>query len=141
MYNIDTSSGPSFSLKNRLGRWFWGIVYLIFFRFSPKPLHGWRSMILRLFGAKVGVGTHVYPAVKVWAPWNLKLGNHCGIANDVVLYSQGKITIGDNAVISQGTHLCAGTHDYTKTGFPLITKPFYIGKQVWIAAEAFVHPG
>jgi putative colanic acid biosynthesis acetyltransferase WcaF len=141
MVNTDTTSGPSFSLSNRLGRVVWNIADVVFFRYSPKPLFKWRSFVLRLFGAKVGNGVHIYPKVKIWAPWNLILGDECGIANGVILYSQGKITVGARAVISQGAHLCAGTHDYTLQGFPLITMPITIGNNVWVAAEAFVHPG
>ncbi|MGA0556492.1 WcaF family extracellular polysaccharide biosynthesis acetyltransferase [Larkinella sp. VNQ87] len=141
MYNQDTHTGPSFSLANRIKRLVWGVAQFLFFRYSPKPFHQWRAFILRCFGAKIGRGVHVYPGVKIWAPWNLELADECGIANGVTLYSQGKITIGLRSVISQGTNLCAGTHDYTKAGFPLITKPIYIGDHVWIAAESFVHPG
>ncbi|RDC66100.1 WcaF family extracellular polysaccharide biosynthesis acetyltransferase [Adhaeribacter pallidiroseus] len=141
MHNSDTFTGPSFSLTNRIRRMVWEIVYMIFFRFSPKPLHGWRSFLLRLFGAKVGQGVHVYPKVKIWAPWNLVLEDQCGIANGAILYTQGEIAIGRRTVISQGAHLVTGTHDYTKPGFPLITKPIYIGDHVWIATEAFIHPG
>ncbi|WP_234736942.1 WcaF family extracellular polysaccharide biosynthesis acetyltransferase [Tellurirhabdus bombi] len=141
MHNQDTFTGPSFSLKNRIGRLIWGLVSIFLFRLSPKPLHAWRSFLLRCFGAKVGRGVHVYPGVKVWAPWNLVLDDECGIANGAILYSQGKITIGQRAVISQGAHICAGTHDYTQPGFPLITMPIQIGAHAWVAAEAFVHPG
>jgi len=141
MHNEDTFSGPSFSLKNRISRVIWNICYLIFFRFSPNPFHSWRIMILKIFGAKIGKDVHVYPKVKIWAPWNLVLGDECGIANNAILYSQDVIYIGKRSVISQGAHLVAGTHDYTKSGFPLITKPITIGDHVWIAAEAFVHPG
>ncbi|CAN5445639.1 colanic acid biosynthesis acetyltransferase WcaF [soil metagenome] len=141
MHNTNTYNGPSFSLKNRLSRVVWGVVYMVLFRYSPKPLHAWRSFLLRLFGAKVGKGVHVYPAVKIWAPWNLDLADECGVANGAVLYSQGKITIGKRVVISQGAHICAGTHDYRKSGFPLITMPIVIGDHVWIATEAFIHPG
>lgn len=124
-----------------MGRIVWNVAYIFLFRISPKPLHAWRSFILRSFGAKIGKGVHVYPAVKIWAPWNLEIGDQTGIANNVILYSQGKIIIGKRAVISQGAHLCAGTHDYTKRGFPLITMPIYIEDEAWIAAEAFLHPG
>lgn len=96
---------------------------------------------MRLFGAKVGKGVHVYPSVKIWAPWNLELGDECGIGGESILYSQGKITIGYRGVISQGVHLCTGSHDYTKYGHPLFTKPITIGAKAWVAAEAFVHPG
>ena len=44
-----------------------------FYRLSPRPLHGWRSMLLRLFGAKMGANCHFYPCSRVWAPWNLDL--------------------------------------------------------------------
>jgi putative colanic acid biosynthesis acetyltransferase WcaF len=139
--NQNTFTGPSFSLRNRLGRMIWGIVVSFLFRVSPRPFHKWRCFLLRLFGAKVGQGVHVYPLVKIWAPWNLVLGDQCGIANGAILYSQGKIVIGSRAVVSQGAHLCAGTHDYTKTGFPLIAKNISVGDHAWIAAEAFIHPG
>lgn len=141
MHNQNTHSGPSFSIANRIRRALWEFVAFFLFRCSPKIFHGWRSFLLRCFGAKVGSGVHVYPGVKIWAPWNLELANECGIANNVILYSQGKISIGEQAVISQGSHLCAGTHDYNQLGFPLITKPIHIGSHVWIAAESFIHPG
>jgi putative colanic acid biosynthesis acetyltransferase WcaF len=141
MHNSDTFSGPSFSLKNRIGRLVWGITSIIFFRYSPKPFFSWRSFLLRSFGAKTGNRIHIYPGVKIWAPWNLVLGDECGVANGAILYSQGKITIGKRAVISQGAHLVAGTHDFTKSGFPVVTKPISVGDNAWVAAEAFIHPG
>lgn len=141
MINTDTRVGPSFSIKNRLGRVVWHFAYTLFFQFSPKPFFGWRSFLLRLFGAKVGRGVHIYPKVKIWGPWNLVLGDQCGIANGVILYSQGKIIIGNKAAISQGAHICAGTHDYTREGFPLISMPINIGNEAWIATDAFIHPG
>ncbi|WP_266363593.1 DapH/DapD/GlmU-related protein [Tellurirhabdus rosea] len=141
MPNQNTHTGPSFSLKNRLARLVWGVVDVTLFRLSPRPLHAWRSFLLRCFGANVGRGVHVYPGVRIWAPWNLDLQDQCGIASGVTLYSQGRITVGRLAVISQGTYLCAGTHDYNQPGFPLITRPISVGAHAWIAAEAFVHPG
>jgi putative colanic acid biosynthesis acetyltransferase WcaF len=71
----------------------------------------------------------------------VEIGDEAGVADGAILYSQGKITLGRRAVVSQGAHLCAGTHDYEQEGFPLFTKPITVGDHVWIAAEAFVHPG
>src|SRR5690554_2369940 len=102
--NQDTFTGPSFSLANRMARMLWNFVYTLLFRFSSVPMHGWRSFLLKVFGAKVGSGVHVYPKVKIWAPWNLELGDECGVANGAILYSQGKITIGVRSTISQRTH-------------------------------------
>ncbi len=141
MENKDSYVGTTFSLQNRIGRVLWAVVAGLFFRFSPKPFHGWRSFLLRCFGAKIGKSVHVYPGAKIWAPWNLELADGAAVANGAILYTQGKITIGKRAVISQGAHLCAGTHDYNLPGFPLYTKPIIIGDHAWVAAEAFIHPG
>ncbi|BAV04293.1 colanic acid biosynthesis acetyltransferase WcaF [Filimonas lacunae] len=89
----------------------------------------------------MGKGVHVYPKVTIWAPWNLELDDECGIANGVELYSQGKIFLGKRAIISQGSNICTGSHDYTKKGHPLYTQPIHIGNMAWIAAEVFIHPG
>jgi putative colanic acid biosynthesis acetyltransferase WcaF len=139
--NSDTHTGPSFPLRDRLARGVWNFVQATAFRWSPRPLHGWRSFLLRLFGAKVGRGAHVYPGAKIWAPWNVEIGEETGVADGATLYSQGKITLGRRVVVSQGAHLCAGTHDYEKRGFPLVTAPITVGDEAWIAAEAFLHPG
>ena len=139
--NTNTHTGASFSLSNRAARVVWNLVQGTLFRWSPRPLHGLRSWLLRLFGAKVGLGAHVYPGARIWAPWNVEIGDETGVADGATLYSQGKITLGRRVVVSQGVHLCAGTHDYEKRGFPLVTKPIAVGDEVWIAAEAFVHPG
>ena len=138
---IDSYTGPSFSLKNRVGRVLWNITCTLLFRPSPAPLHSWRAFLLKCFGAKVGKGVHVYPGVKIWAPWNLSLGDECGIANGVTLYSQGEIRIGYRAIISQNSYICTGTHDYTVKEHPLITFPINIEDHAWVAASVFVSPG
>ena len=136
-----TKHSSSFSLKNRLARVIWQTAYFLLFKFSPRPLHSWRSFLLRLFGAKVGLNVHVYPGVKIWAPWNLSLADGCCIGNGATLYSQGYITVGHRAIISQGSHLCTGTHDYTQLSHPLYTLPINIEAYTWVAAEVFIHPG
>lgn len=141
MHNQDTYTGASFTLQNRILRLLWNVVYVVFFRYSPRPFHSWRSFLLRLFGAKIGKGVHIYPGVKIWGPWNLEAKDEAGVADGVDLYTQGKITLGVRSIISQRSYLCAGTHDYTKKGHPLVTAPIVVGDYAWIAAEAFVHPG
>ena len=141
MHNQDTHTGASFSIKNRLARLVWNIVYVVLFKYSPRLFHGWRSFLLRLFGAKIGKGVHIYPKVRIWAPWNLEVHDEVGVADGVDLYSQGKITLGYRSIISQRSYVCTGTHDFTLKGHPLYTKPITIGKFAWIAAESFVGPG
>ena len=114
----------------------------IFFRpFGTQLLKKYRIFILKCFGAQVEYSTHVYASAKIWAPWNLKMGNFSTLGPGVHCYNQGKITIGSNTVISQKSYLCASTHDFNKVDFPLYCDPIHIGDSVWIAADVFIGPG
>jgi putative colanic acid biosynthesis acetyltransferase WcaF len=126
---------------NKLGRALWRLVHLILFRPSPSFAHGWRRFLLRLFGAKVAPTAHIYPSAVIWAPWNLTLGDYACLGYHVDVYSVAPVTIGARTTISQYTHLCAATHDYTKRNYPLITQPISIGEDCWLAADVFVGPG
>ena len=133
--------GASFSLGNRLLRVFWQLSWLVLARFTPPPLHGWRRLILRAFGAKIGAGARVHASVTIWLPANLELGEHSLIGPGVRLYNQGHIQIGARTVVSQRAHLCASSHDMHDPLFQLVLRPVTIGEQCWVAAEAFVGPG
>ena len=139
--NANAYTGPSFSFTNRLARACWNVASATLFRWSPRPWHTWRAFLLRCFGARLGRGCHIYPRAAIWAPWNLECGEEVGVADDVILYTQAKITLGRRAVISQGSHLCTGTHDYESPGFELVAFPIAVGPQAWICAECFVGPG
>jgi len=133
--------GASFSLGNRLLRVFWMGTWLLLARFTPPPLHGWRRLVLRAFGARIGKGARVHASVSVWLPANLELGDHVLIGPGVRLYNQGRISIGAYTVVSQRAHICASTHDLGDPRFQLVLRPIAIGTRCWIAAEAFVGPG
>ncbi len=141
LHGNDPYREPSFTLGNRLKRMVWSLVYQLLFRFSPRPFHIWRVLLLRLFGAHIGRGCHIYPSVNVWAPWNLIIGDYSGIGGGATIYCMDKIIIGDYVAISQGAHICGGTHDYNSQNFQLIAKPIVVGSYAWICAEAFIHPG
>lgn len=137
----DAYTNPCFSLGNRLARAIWSLVYTLCFRFSPRPLHGWRSFLLRCFGAKLGKGCHIYPRAVIWAPWNLECDDEACIADQVIVYNMDQIKLGYRAVVSQGCHLCGGTHDYESPRFELLARPITIGRMAWICADSFVGPG
>lgn len=138
---VDSRQGPSFSLTNRFMRAVWGLVWLLLFRPSPRPFHAWRRSLLKLFGARMGQHFHIHASCRVWAPWQLTVGGHVGVGEGVHFYNMAPITIGDEAVISQGAHLCAGTHDYNSPDFQLMAHPIRIGNRAWVCTEAFIGPG
>ena len=93
-----------------------------------------------MFGASIGSDVHVHPSVLITLPWNLEIGSHSSVGDRVILYNLGSITVGAGATISQGAHLCGGTHDYRRADMPLIKSPITIGEGAWICADAFVGP-
>lgn len=133
--------GASFSRRNRLARVIWQTVWLLLFRPSPPPMHAWRCWLLRRFGTRIGRHCHVYPDVVIWAPWNLVLHDYACLGPRVICYSMDTITLGSRAVVSQGAHLCTGSHDYESHNFQLFARPITIGADVWVCAEVFVGPG
>ena len=126
---------------NRLSRLLWNLVWLLFFYPCPVIFHSWRSFLLGIFGAKIGRGVHVYPSVRIWAPWNLEIGDNSSLGPGVNCYSVDKVTIGDNSTVSQFAYLCTASHDIRHPQFLLVSKPISVGSNAWIAADAFLGPG
>jgi putative colanic acid biosynthesis acetyltransferase WcaF len=119
----------------------WWLVDALLFQPSPQIAFAWRRMLLRLFGASIGRQVLLRPSVRVTYPWKLKIGDYSWIGDDVTIYSLGPITIGQHTVVSQGSYLCAGTHDPARVDFPILGPEIVIEDQVWLAAQVFVMPG
>ena len=97
--------------------------------------------MLRLFGAKIGNSVHVYPNARIWAPWNLLMGDNSCLADFVDCYCVAKISIGSNSIISQYSFLCSASHDYKDLAMPLIIAPIVVGNYVWVCSDVFLGPG
>jgi putative colanic acid biosynthesis acetyltransferase WcaF len=132
-------SARKYSRGEMIGRALGGFAKPLF-RFSPRSCFGWRRSF-RCFGAKIGNDVHIYSSATIYFPWNLEAGDESAIGEYAFIYNLGRVTIGARATISHRAHLCAGTHDYTKSDFPLLRLPIVIGVQAWICADAFVGPG
>jgi putative colanic acid biosynthesis acetyltransferase WcaF len=132
---------PAFSLWNRAARLLWGVVYVLLYRTSPRPMHAWRAMLLRLFGAKLGAKCHFYAKAKVWAPWNLICEDRVSVADDAELYNPSPLTLDSHAIVSQGAYVCGATHLYNDPAFPLVSYPMRLGAYSWVCARAVVSPG
>jgi putative colanic acid biosynthesis acetyltransferase WcaF len=119
----------------------WWLTDALVFRSSPQIFYGWRRLLLKLFGAKIGIGVIVRPGVKITYPWKLSIGDYSWLGDGVELYTLGQITIGKNAVVSQKSYLCTGSHDYTSLNFDIYARPIIIEDEVWLATDVFVGPG
>lgn len=138
---MDPYSKPSFSFLNRLARAVWGLIWIIFFRFSPRPCHFWRCWLMRLFGAKIGKGCAIYPSAKIWAPWNLVCEDTVAIAEGVEIYNPATVYLKSHAILSQGAYLCGASHDLDNKDFPLFANEIHVGAYAWVCARATVMAG
>lgn len=128
------------SRKDLIGRLLWDLAHPLF-ALSPRPMWGWRRLLLRLFGARIGRDVRINPSARVTIPWNLTIGDEVGVGDRVILYALGPVNIGARATVSQGAHLCAGSHDFRDPAMGLTKLPISIGEETWICADAFVGPG
>lgn len=119
----------------------WWVVQGTLFAASPQFMYGWRRWLLRRFGAKVGKRVLLRPSVKVTYPWKVSIGDFAWIGDDVVLYSLGEIVIGEHAVVSQRSYLCAADHDPTQPSFPIRARKVVVEEQAWVATDVFIAPG
>jgi putative colanic acid biosynthesis acetyltransferase WcaF len=139
--NADAYLRPAFPLRLRMRRLVWNVVWALLYRFSPRPLHGWRALLLRAFGARIGPNCHFYPKSKIWAPWNLTCDDQVTAADGAEIYNPSLMTLGSHAILSQDSYLCGATHDYDDPAFPLIAFAMNVGAYSWICARASVAPG
>jgi putative colanic acid biosynthesis acetyltransferase WcaF len=133
--------GASFPFRHRMFRLLWSFTWALLGRWTPSPLHAWRRTLLKLFGARIHSSAKVYPSARIWFPPNLEMKANACLGPGVTCYCMDVITLEEYALVSQGAHLCAGTHDVDDPHFQLVTRPIRIGANAWIAAEAFVGPG
>jgi putative colanic acid biosynthesis acetyltransferase WcaF len=130
-----------FPLRQQLARLGWQLFCSLFIRLSPRPLHRWRALCLRMWGARIGPGCRIYPGAIIWAPWNLHCADAACVADGAELYNPAPIHLGARAVVSQGAFICTASHDYRKDSFPLVAKAIAIGADAWVGARAIVLPG
>jgi len=126
-------------LRQRL----WTIVQATLFRFSLPRAHAFRARLLRAFGADIPAPHQIviFASARVFFPSKLRLEARSMIGRSVNIYNLAPVTLRRGANLSQGVHLCAGSHDITRWSMPLDARPIVIGENAWLAAEVFVGPG
>ena len=132
---------PQFRGRSAVVVQLWWLVEATLFAWSPQFMYGWRRFLLRLFGAKIGRKVLVRPTVRITYPWKVTIGDFSWIGDFVELYTLGEIHVGDNAVISQRSYLCTGSHDFSTPTFDIYQKPIHVGNQAWVATDVYIAPG
>ena len=137
---VDAYTSPwSLGVKVRIALWM--VVWGTLFRWSPRPLSGWRVMLLRLFGCRVSGRPYVANSVRIRMPWQLVLEDRACLGPDVEVYNLAPITLKARSTIAQEVYLCAGTHDFSKRSCPLMVGEIVIHEDAFVCVRALVLPG
>ena len=138
---VDPYLRPAFSRSDQLRRLVWQTVWIFLFRPTLRPMHAWRALLLRVFGAKLGHGCRFYPGARVYAPWNLICEDLVAVGDGAELYNPAPLYLGSHAIISQGAYVCGASHDFQTPAFALLAYEMRFGAYSWICARACVAPG
>jgi putative colanic acid biosynthesis acetyltransferase WcaF len=119
----------------------WYFTNMLFFTSRWFPDMGIKVFLLRMFGAKVGVGVVIKPAVNIKYPWRLQIGDYVWIGEEVWIDNLDDVVVGNHVCISQGALLLCGNHNFKKSTFDLLTGKITLDDGVWIGAKAVVCSG
>ena len=141
----DLKSVANVTLGIKIKRTIWIVTSLFFFRLlGTKLFRIWRIMLLKIFGADIRWDSEVCSSVKIWAPWNLKMGHRACLGPDVICYNQDNVILEDDVVVSQYSYLCTASHDVNMLNTAdksLIIAPITIKEKAWIGSRAFIGLG
>jgi putative colanic acid biosynthesis acetyltransferase WcaF len=135
---VSPAAGGERSLPVR-GLWYFTEKLLLQSHLNPSSAI--RSTVLALFGAKIGRNVIIKPGVRVKFPWKLTLGDGAAVGEDVWIDNIEKVELKNNSVVSQGTYLCTGNHDWSNKDMPLLAKPITVEECAWVGARSVIGPG
>lgn len=139
--NLSSYDNSWYKPGNRLKIIIWYLVNELLIKNRLFPFSKLKILVLRCFGAQIGVGVKIKSNINIKYPWNLKLGNYCLIEENVWIDNLSDVIISDNVILGQGSMLLCGNHNYKKTSFDLFVKPIIIEESVCIGAKSIICPG
>ena len=143
--NLPVQQIEKVTLSCKIKRTVWNIVCFFLFRpFGTKLFRPWRIALLNLFGGELQKDSEVYASVKIWAPWNLRMGHRACLGPDVICYNQDMVELEDDAIVSQYSYLCTAGHETTEENSAdsgLITAPIVLEKKAWVGTRSFIGMG
>lgn len=138
-YNpIQQSSGTS---TTRLKTILWQMINSTLFRWSPVHLglfRKFRVALVRLFGGDVAWSCSLHPKAKIYAPWNLTMGELSSLGENCQCRSTCPIRIGKKTCIGADTYLLPGGHDVSSPSFRWRGKSIMIGDGCWVSTHATI---
>lgn len=119
----------------------------IVFSLPRYPIfNGLKATLLRMRGATIGRRVVFYPGVWIVSGRNFVLGDDVDIALEVLITTDGGVSIGDRTLVGYRTQIISSNHVIPskperifETG--RVSKPVTIGSDAWIGASCIILPG
>lgn len=141
---VDLSTFTTEGLDRGRPKWLeilWWLAKLMVVQ-SPFP---WPSKVrvgvLRLFGASIGSGCYIRPALNVHFPWKLDVGNNVWIGEGCTLLNLEPLIIEDNTALAHEVYISTGGHDIESPRFSYKNFPVIIRSGAWIGTRSYVGAG
>ena len=105
-----------------------------------------KKRFLILMGAKIGRDVIFYPGVWIISGKNLSIGDEVDVAKDVLITTDGGVSIGDRTLIGYRTQILSSDHTIPSVGerFPISGNKYgkiEIANDVWIASGCIITAG
>ncbi|WP_322981961.1 acyltransferase [Pseudomonas sp. C11] len=105
-----------------------------------------KSSYLRLLGAKVGCRVVYYSGVWIFTGRNFIVGDDVDFAKDVLVTTEGGVSIGDRVLIGYRSQILSSNHNVPALPGRIFDaghkkSPVCIENDVWIGANCIILPG
>lgn len=125
---------------------FEALIRLVF----ALPRFSWigffKASLLRVMGARIGRRVTFYPGVWIMTGRQLTVGDDVDLALDVLITSDGGVTIGNRVLIGYRTQILSRNHIIPKERLSIFgsghsSRPVVIGDDPWIGGNCVILPG
>lgn len=112
------------------------------------PIHHFRRFCYRLAGMKIGAGSTIHMAARIYDPRHIVIGEDTLIGEYATLDgrrqlkdSRGGLTIGNHVDIASGVMIWTSEHDLKSATMAAVEEPVVIEDYVFIGPRAIILPG
>lgn len=153
MNNLQTDSGIKQFLRSigllstteRIYQWLSPVhIPLIFLTLKYTghiPSHHIRKAIYRIFGMRIGRGSHIYGGAEIRNAFGITIGTGTSIGHNAILDGRAHLTIGNNVNISSEVCIWTRSHDIKSPDFAGTRAPVIIEDYVWLSCRVIVLQG
>lgn len=105
------------------------------------PFWGWRKMVYRLAGVKIGRGSKIHVYGRFFEPKNVEIGEDTLVGEFAFLDGRAKLKIGSHTDIASQVLIYNSKHQVDDPQFKAVEAPVEIGDYVFIGPRAIIFPG